>query len=462
MWWIQSALAGTAILSDGFDADAEPLAPSSAWKVGWDDGWRATDGEARPTASDRVEDDGDNYFGTGGPADNWLVRRTVTARDFTLDAALRNEGENGIGLVFRWTDPGSYYLLVFTSGGVGPGRRGVDAAFSGGRIYKITGTGAAATQLAETSAGLPRDADRTVRVATTRDRITVWIDNNRDGAYDGAERVLDVTDASPLGAGQFGLYAYANADARFDGVRVVIDDRDGDGVEDTRDVCPEIADPDQVDTDGDGLGDACEAADADGDGWTTEAGDCDDTDRSIYPGANEIWYDGVDSDCAGDDDYDFDHDGEAIPGDCDDAEPTVRTGAAEVPYDGVDQDCVDGDETDVDDDGWPGGPEGADCDDTNPDVYPGAGCDRPPDADGDGVDATTDCDDADATVFPGADDMADDTIDQNCSGADATERLVGSGCASLPRGPVLAAWAAALLLRRRRHADHLAEPEPNR
>lgn len=40
----------------------------------------------------------------------------------------------------------------------------------------------------------------------------------------------------------------------------VISDFDGDGVSDDDDNCPSVANPDQADTDGDGLGDACDAA----------------------------------------------------------------------------------------------------------------------------------------------------------------------------------------------------------
>lgn len=52
--------------------------------------------------------------------------------------------------------------------------------------------------------------------------------------------------------------------------------------------------------------------DGDGDGFTVEQGDCDDFDPAVSPGADEIWYDGVDQDCFGDDDYDADKDGYAI------------------------------------------------------------------------------------------------------------------------------------------------------
>ena len=43
---------------------------------------------------------------------------------------------------------------------------------------------------------------------------------------------------------------------------------------------------------------------------TNMADDCDDADATVFPGATDTWYDGVDQDCAGDNDYDFDGDGQ--------------------------------------------------------------------------------------------------------------------------------------------------------
>lgn len=54
----------------------------------------------------------------------------------------------------------------------------------------------------------------------------------------------------------------------FESVAQSTADLDGDGVFDFRDACPAVSDPDQRDTDGDGVGDACnEAYDRDGDDW---------------------------------------------------------------------------------------------------------------------------------------------------------------------------------------------------
>jgi hypothetical protein len=216
--------------------------------------------------------------------------------------------------------------------------------------------------------------------------------------------------------------------------------------------------------------------DEDGDGYAVEGGDCNDADPSVNPGAQEVWYDGIDQDCDGND-ADQDGDGYEMSGfggtDCDDADPTISPGASEV-CDGKDQDCdgtVDEDPEpfwflDADGDGYGDannpltGCTGAsgyvdnaeDCDDEAADVNAAAeevcdgkdnNCDGAVDedlptepwyydGDGDGygdssvflascyqparyVESWRDCDDADASVFPDAEERCDGK-DNDCDG----------------------------------------------
>lgn len=82
----------------------------------------------------------------------------------------------------------------------------------------------------------------------------------------------------------------------------------------------------------------------------------------VHPGADEVYYDGVDGDCAGDSDFDADLDGYdsdsvpdatgAVGDDCDDAEASTYPGAPDTWYDGLDSDCAGDSDFDADGDGY--------------------------------------------------------------------------------------------------------------
>jgi len=75
----------------------------------------------------------------------------------------------------------------------------------------------------------------------------------------------------------------------------------GDGVAESLEDCD-----DGNKINGDGCSEFClieTGTDADGDGYSIAAGDCNDADATIYPGATEVAGDGVDQDCSGTDKY---------------------------------------------------------------------------------------------------------------------------------------------------------------
>ena len=151
-------------------------------------------------------------------------------------------------------------------------------------------------------------------------------------------------------------------------------DSDGDGISDNNDNCPHTANPEQMDTDVDGIGDACDSdfTDGDGDDYTPNQGDCNDNDTNIHPGAIEICDDDIDNDCDGNTDcYDSDCandpvcqictdvDGDGYYSeaycdgaqDCNDSDVNINPGATEICDNGIDNDCdgaVDCNDTDCD------------------------------------------------------------------------------------------------------------------
>ena len=199
-----------------------------------------------------------------------------------------------------------------------------------------------------------------------------------------------------------------------------------------------------ADLDADAYGDASATTDdcSEPSGYVSDATDCDDTDATVYPGATEVPYDGIDQDCDGADlcDVDedgFDYDGGACLGtDCDDSDADIGPGTTEV-ADGVDEDCdgtVDEGTEWYDDDGDGFTEDGGDCDDADATVSPAEveDCDGVDDDcdgiideetdcyddDGDGyTEDDGDCNDGDALVSPGATEIDDNGIDDDCDGS---------------------------------------------
>jgi len=105
--------------------------------------------------------------------------------------------------------------------------------------------------------------------------------------------------------------------------------------------------------------------------------DCDDDASWVNPAGLDVWYDGEDTDCGGEPDYDADADGfdyDLYGGDdCDDSTFAVNPAVLEIPYDGVDQDCSGSDMTDMDGDGHHAEIVGGDdCNDGSDTIHPGA------------------------------------------------------------------------------------------
>ena len=196
-----------------------------------------------------------------------------------------------------------------------------------------------------------------------------------------------------------------------------------------------------ADDDADGFGNASDATESCSApaGHQSDSSDCDDTDADVYPGADEIPYDGVDQDCDGDDLTDIDGDGyDGLDGggaDCDDTDAATNPGAAES-ADGVDEDCdgtVDEGTRQYDDDGDGYTEDGGDCDDSDSLIHPGAAetpdgidedCDSTVDEgttayddDGDGFSEDDgDCNDDNPLVSPGTSETDDNGIDDDCDG----------------------------------------------
>jgi MYXO-CTERM domain-containing protein len=214
---------------------------------------------------------------------------------------------------------------------------------------------------------------------------------------------------------------------------------------------------DKIDNDCDGtVDDGCpgvDCKDGDGDGWGVgkdcKIADCDDTDAAVHPWAKEVCGDGVDNDCDttvddgcdGVDCKDADLDGWGVgkdckKPDCDDSDGGTSPWVKEICADGKDNNCdgaIDEDCIicqDNDGDGHGVGPKCTswDCDDSDPDSYPGA-----------------------PERCNNKDNDCDGEVDNDCSGGDDEGCSCGTGAGGSPSLPLV--WLVlglALLLAARR------------
>ena len=292
------------------------------------------------------------------------------------------------------------------------------------------------------------------------DEVCDGADNNCDGQTDEGLPVVTVyedRDGDGYGDAQASVEACGPVDGRVD------------NPDDCDDSNPFLREQRPLETYFNGIDDNCDESDGDGDSdgdgyWAVDYvaqlealglepmpapegmdEDCDDSDATVYPGAEDVWYDGIDSNCGGEDDCDIDGDGyqaaEGVCGpedlaeaDCNDHDPAVNPGAAEVCASDADENC-DGDTVGVD---------APDCITWFQDF----------DSDGFGQDGTEicqctssfphtatdggDCDDTEPSYYPGAFDVPRDGRDMDCAGDDDWDGdgdgYVSTSCETLPEG----------------------------
>ena len=143
-------------------------------------------------------------------------------------------------------------------------------------------------------------------------------------------------------------------------ITVLVGDSDGDGVRDTSDNCPSVANASQADADGDGVGDVCDNApgianpdqrDTDGDG-VGDVADTDDDNDGCLDSVDDFPLDPSEcSDSDGDgmgDSTDTDDDGDGVLDIADNCPFSPNTDQSDLDADGIGDVC----DSDIDGDGW--------------------------------------------------------------------------------------------------------------
>lgn len=226
-----------------------PLAGADGWEGGFaEDPWRSSGARAY-TESDLTADE------APGATDNWLLRGAEVGQG-GVEATFDTDDDDTMGVVLGHDGEGTFYLAGFTRDEAPPpvGRVAGPTLF----LVKVT---ASVPTLVDAWQGDPGLGEHTIRLERDDDRV--WV--SLDGLL-----LVQANDPAPLPPGRAGLYAYTAGEdfpwlpfdedtpAWFERLRVFAWDEDDDGVHDDLDDCETVADPDQLDADGDGVGDLCD------------------------------------------------------------------------------------------------------------------------------------------------------------------------------------------------------------
>ena len=384
-----------------------------------------------------LSDDNTGPFGGNSGADNHLIKTDLVFTDLLVDARIRSNDDDTVGIVFRYQDDLNFYVAFVTNGARPDLPDGYGEYAPGAAIYRVQ-AGSASQLFYSGAVSYVQGQFHDVRLVVYGSQFDYYVDLDQNGNFEGDELVASASDAT-FASGNMGLYSYTNGEpigADFDDLVVSIWDGDDDGVADIYDNCPLVSNPLQNDFDLDDEGDLCDL-DADGDGFEALAdGDCDDLDPLVNPGASEVCG-GGDEDCSGYEDdnaidqqtwyEDADSDGfgdsnvsqtacdqptgyVADATDCGPADPYVFPGADEY-CNGIDDDCDTVDDNDpVDGQIWY---VDSDSDGEGDDGAAVVACAQPSGA----VANNLDCDDTRTDVNTQATELCDG-IDNDCDGED--------------------------------------------
>lgn len=216
------ALVPAAAPAQVFETDFDDL---QGWTPAWPgDAWQVARGQAQPatdlTCTEALGAGG--VCGFGGeldPVDNVLFAGDADWTGVRVTASFTNFDDDAVGFVVRHQDADNYYLVLL-SRGTWPDATDpvVDRTGVTTRLYRVRAGRPALLASADTA--YAQGAAQLIRIDAAGSRLTVFLDQNGDGALAPAEQIFTFDDPSPLLSGRVGLWAYDNRNFFVDWLRV--------------------------------------------------------------------------------------------------------------------------------------------------------------------------------------------------------------------------------------------------
>jgi hypothetical protein len=268
--------------------------------------------------------------------------------DLVSDLAVGAYADAGTGAVYRYLSTTQYWAFSGTVtperlAGANPGDQfGVSVAFTGATEFDdesamIVGSNRSARSIDVVDEGrvdyLPGTtaAGPVAHFGTNHAMLgyslAVAADINGDDIEDFVAGAPEISTGAYVGEGGAVRFFYGGATAQ----QI---DRDGDFVADGLDNCADYANTDQLDVDGDGIGDACDTNDVDGDGVGDAADNC-----PAVANGNQADVDGDGIGDACDSTNNLDGDADGVPNATDNCPTMANASQADVDSDGLGDAC---------------------------------------------------------------------------------------------------------------------------
>ena len=222
--WTQPSTLWAAPFTYTFDNDHADFVGHDGWDGAYcNDSWTtALNGGVTPKTDDGCGPDDCiacdyefakfNGCSQSDPFDNHIHVGSELWKDYVYRVKFRNTDDDAFGVVFRYTNSGSFYLFVMSRAHAPSATMPCTETFLGSRLYK-TNWPDGVQVLGTSDVTYEQGVIHEIRVTAEGAHIQVELDVNGDGQFSDSEAVFDIIDPSPHLAGSVGLFAYDNGAA---------------------------------------------------------------------------------------------------------------------------------------------------------------------------------------------------------------------------------------------------------